>query len=99
MATTGGPPAKDQAAGLEIDGYRLRTDFSLTQRPHTPTPGIYMGKPIENEAEFVFPDVWFLGAVTEVAAMAVLPALIVGDRVHDLTLKNWTLFNLMSTIW
>jgi len=37
--------AKEQCTGLEIDSRRIRVDYSLTQRPHTPTPGIYMGRP------------------------------------------------------
>ncbi|XP_046678408.1 transformer-2 protein homolog beta-like isoform X2 [Homalodisca vitripennis] len=37
--------AKDQCTGMEIDGRRIRVDYSITQRAHTPTPGIYMGKP------------------------------------------------------
>jgi len=37
--------AKDSCNGIEIDGRRIRVDFSITQRAHTPTPGIYMGKP------------------------------------------------------
>lgn len=37
--------AKEQCSGLEIDGRRIRVDYSITQRPHTPTPGIYMGRP------------------------------------------------------
>jgi transformer-2 protein len=37
--------AKDQCSGMEIDDRRIRVDFSITQRAHTPTPGIYMGKP------------------------------------------------------
>ncbi|XP_065314869.1 transformer-2 protein homolog beta-like isoform X2 [Gordionus sp. m RMFG-2023] len=37
--------SKEKSAGLEIDGRRIRVDFSITQRAHTPTPGIYMGKP------------------------------------------------------
>ena len=37
--------AKEQAAGTEIDGRRIRCDFSITERAHTPTPGIYLGKP------------------------------------------------------
>uniref|UniRef100_A0A5S6Q430 RRM domain-containing protein n=1 Tax=Trichuris muris TaxID=70415 RepID=A0A5S6Q430_TRIMR len=36
--------AKDQASGVELDGQRVRVDFSITKRPHTPTPGIYMGR-------------------------------------------------------
>ncbi|RZF34305.1 hypothetical protein LSTR_LSTR011806 [Laodelphax striatellus] len=37
--------AKEQCLGMEIDGRRIRVDYSLTTRAHTPTPGIYMGKP------------------------------------------------------
>lgn len=37
--------AKEQCSGMEIDGRRIRVDFSITQRAHTPTPGIYMGNP------------------------------------------------------
>jgi len=37
--------AKEQCTGMAIDGRRIRVDFSITQRAHTPTPGIYMGKP------------------------------------------------------
>ncbi|KHJ48305.1 hypothetical protein D918_01576 [Trichuris suis] len=36
--------AKEQASGVELDGQRVRVDFSITKRPHTPTPGIYMGQ-------------------------------------------------------
>ncbi|CAO2641733.1 Transformer-2 protein homolog beta, partial [Lemmus lemmus] len=35
--------AKERANGMELDGRRIRVDFSIT--PHTPTPGIYMGRP------------------------------------------------------
>ncbi|XP_044734634.1 transformer-2 protein homolog beta-like isoform X2 [Chrysoperla carnea] len=37
--------AKETCSGMEIDGKFIRVDFSITQRAHTPTPGIYMGKP------------------------------------------------------
>ncbi|XP_064456412.1 transformer-2 protein homolog alpha-like [Ornithodoros turicata] len=37
--------AKDRCNGIEIDGRKIRVDYSITQRAHTPTPGIYMGKP------------------------------------------------------
>lgn len=37
--------AKDQCTGMEIDGRRIRVDYSITERAHTPTPGIYMGRP------------------------------------------------------
>lgn len=36
--------AKDQCTGMEIDRQRIRVDFSLTARPHSPTPGCYMGR-------------------------------------------------------
>ena len=37
--------AKEHCNGLELDGRRIRVDYSITKRPHTPTPGVYMGKP------------------------------------------------------
>uniref|UniRef100_UPI00398E650F transformer-2 protein homolog alpha-like isoform X2 n=1 Tax=Pristiophorus japonicus TaxID=55135 RepID=UPI00398E650F len=37
--------AKELANGMELDGRRIRVDYSITKRPHTPTPGIYMGRP------------------------------------------------------
>ena len=37
--------SKDAMNDQEIDGRRVRVDFSITKRPHTPTPGVYMGQP------------------------------------------------------
>lgn len=37
--------AKDQCTGMKINSKSIRVDFSITERAHTPTPGIYMGKP------------------------------------------------------
>lgn len=37
--------ARDKCNGIDLDGRKIRVDFSSTQRPHTPTPGMYMGKP------------------------------------------------------
>ncbi|GFQ78521.1 hypothetical protein TNCT_584601 [Trichonephila clavata] len=37
--------AKDRCNGKELDGRTIRVDFSITKRAHTPTPGIYMGRP------------------------------------------------------
>ena len=37
--------AKEAMTDQEIDGRRIRVDFSITRRPHTPTPGVYMGRP------------------------------------------------------
>ncbi|XP_059619744.1 transformer-2 protein homolog beta isoform X2 [Phlebotomus argentipes] len=37
--------AKENCSGLEVDGRRMRVDYSITQRAHTPTPGVYMGQP------------------------------------------------------
>ena len=39
--------AKDAMNDQEIDGRRIRVDFSITKRPHTPTPGVYMGRPTQ----------------------------------------------------
>ncbi|XP_062551664.1 transformer-2 protein homolog beta-like [Armigeres subalbatus] len=35
--------ARSHCDGLKFDGRRLRVDFSTTDRPHSPTPGLYMG--------------------------------------------------------
>ncbi|XP_032821530.1 uncharacterized protein LOC116948692 isoform X1 [Petromyzon marinus] len=37
--------AKERVNGMELDGRNIRVDFSITKRAHTPTPGIYMGRP------------------------------------------------------
>lgn len=37
--------AKEKANGMELDGRRIRVDFSITARAHTPTPGVYVGRP------------------------------------------------------
>ncbi|XP_006882635.1 PREDICTED: transformer-2 protein homolog beta-like isoform X3 [Elephantulus edwardii] len=37
--------AKECTNGMELDGRKIRVDFSITKRPHSPTPGIYMGRP------------------------------------------------------
>jgi len=37
--------SKEAMNDQEIDGRRVRVDFSITKRPHTPTPGVYMGQP------------------------------------------------------
>ena len=36
--------AKEACAGIELDGRPIRVDFSLTKRPHSPTPGTYLGR-------------------------------------------------------
>ncbi|XP_063703945.1 transformer-2 protein homolog alpha [Culicoides brevitarsis] len=35
--------AKEQTNGMELDERRIRVDYSITDRAHTPTPGTYMG--------------------------------------------------------
>jgi len=35
--------AKKETHGMDIDGQKIRVDFSLTEKAHAPTPGIYMG--------------------------------------------------------
>jgi len=49
MATlSGAEDAKERLNGAELDGRRIRVDYSITQRPHTPTPGVYMGRPTQS---------------------------------------------------
>lgn len=36
--------AKDRIHGSEIDGNHVRCEFSISNREHNPTPGIYMGR-------------------------------------------------------
>lgn len=36
--------ARDNCTGMEIDNRRIRVDYSITLRPHEPTPGIYKGR-------------------------------------------------------
>ncbi|UYV75190.1 TRA2B [Cordylochernes scorpioides] len=37
--------ARKRLNGTVIDGRKIRVDFSITRRAHTPTPGVYMGRP------------------------------------------------------
>lgn len=37
--------AREKTDGNEVDGRRIRVDYSITERAHTPTPGVYMGQP------------------------------------------------------
>merc|ERR1719347_662502 len=37
--------ARNAMADTELDGKKIRVDFSITKRAHTPTPGVYMGRP------------------------------------------------------
>jgi len=37
--------AREQCSGLEIRQRRIRVDYSITRRAHSPTPGAYMGRP------------------------------------------------------
>ena len=41
--------AKENCNGLELDGRRIRVDYSITKRAHTPTPGVYMGRPTKSK--------------------------------------------------
>lgn len=36
--------AKESCSGMEIDYRRIRVDYSITKRPHEPTPGVYKGR-------------------------------------------------------
>ncbi|XP_076705619.2 transformer-2 protein homolog alpha-like [Callospermophilus lateralis] len=37
--------AMERANGMELDGRRIHVDHSITKRAHTPTPGVYTGRP------------------------------------------------------
>merc|ERR1719211_800400 len=37
--------ARNAMADTELDGKKIRVDFTITKRAHTPTPGCYMGRP------------------------------------------------------
>merc|ERR1719295_1243279 len=37
--------ARNKMTGTELDGKTIRVDYSITKRAHTPTPGMYMGRP------------------------------------------------------
>ncbi|XP_023329078.1 transformer-2 protein homolog beta [Eurytemora carolleeae] len=37
--------AKKAMHDSEVDGKRIRVDYSITKRAHTPTPGVYVGRP------------------------------------------------------
>ncbi|KAJ8675326.1 hypothetical protein QAD02_011112 [Eretmocerus hayati] len=43
--------AKEQCTGMEIEGRQVRVAYSITERAHTPTPGIYMGKPTHSYSD------------------------------------------------
>jgi transformer-2 protein len=36
--------AKEVLPGTELDGHKIRVDYSVTNRAHTPTPGVYLGR-------------------------------------------------------
>jgi transformer-2 protein len=36
--------AKDKVHGMELDGNHLRVEYSISNREHNPTPGVYMGR-------------------------------------------------------
>merc|ERR1719153_118663 len=37
--------ARTSMSGVELDGRKIRVDYSITKRAHTPTPGMYRGRP------------------------------------------------------
>ena len=39
--------ARAEMNSLDLDGRKIRVDYSITKRPHTPTPGMYMGRPTD----------------------------------------------------
>ncbi|CAM5093255.1 unnamed protein product [Eretmochelys imbricata] len=75
--------AMEHANGMELDGRRIRVDYSITKRAHTPTPGIYMGRPTQSvEVAAV--------VVVEEQVVVVIP-ITIGDMIEDMTdMKNMT---------
>jgi transformer-2 protein len=43
--------AREALNGVELDGRKIRVDFSITKRAHTPTPGMYMGRPTHSKED------------------------------------------------
>jgi len=39
--------ARNKMTGTDLDGKKIRVDYSITKRAHTPTPGMYMGRPTD----------------------------------------------------
>lgn len=39
--------AKESCSGIELEGRRIRVDYSVTTRPHERTPGMYKGRKVE----------------------------------------------------
>ena len=52
--------AKDRCTGIDIDGRRIRVDYSITRRAHTPTPGIYLGKATEYDIWYIWLTIVFI---------------------------------------
>lgn len=44
--------AKENCSGMELDSRKIRVDYSTTHRPHTPTPGVYMGRPTRTSRDY-----------------------------------------------
>ncbi|XP_068147872.1 transformer-2 sex-determining protein isoform X2 [Drosophila tropicalis] len=42
--------AKEACSGIKVDDRRIRVDYSITQRAHTPTPGVYMGNQLRKHS-------------------------------------------------
>ncbi|XP_058122425.1 transformer-2 protein homolog alpha-like [Anopheles ziemanni] len=42
--------ARSYCNGMEYHGRRIRVDFSITDRPHPPTPGVYKGRVAESRS-------------------------------------------------
>merc|ERR1719385_108053 len=44
--------ARNAMTDSEMDGKKIRVDFSITKRAHTPTPGVYMGRPTSSGSSY-----------------------------------------------
>jgi RNA recognition motif-containing protein len=60
--TSDAEKAREAMNGMELQGRKIRVDFSVTRRAHTPTPGRYMGRPDDRPyAFFSIRLVWMHG--------------------------------------
>ncbi|XP_040821072.1 transformer-2 protein homolog alpha isoform X2 [Ochotona curzoniae] len=71
--------AMERANGMELDGRRIRVDYSITKRAHTPTPGIYMGRPTQDSFTLACISPFPAAVVVAAEVVEAVEAEVVGD--------------------